>query len=181
MQSQRDLSLKKSNKIAHNIHKHVAKSSVRDPPATMAKHEVDLRMPIYSDSDSGLEQGAGDGRCDIGGTFSSSSTTAAVPQSVLDWPTAPVLASLFLDKNTIASTFDGVSDARNLFTSRPQEENTRSEGTDVAVMQSLRFATCESIGKRVELHFHYSSGCTSIPSGRSAKYVLTSGPEESAA
>ena len=59
---------KKSNKIAHKVHKHVAKSSVRDPPATMAKHEVDLRMPIYSDSDSELEQGAGDGKCGIGGT-----------------------------------------------------------------------------------------------------------------
>ena len=81
---------------------------------------------------------------------------------------------MFLFKNINESTFFGFKQLLNLVTISPAVENTLSEGVDVAGMQSSRFATYDTTGKRAEFSFHHFSGFSCLGKEGSARYLSNS-------
>ena len=79
------------------------------------------------------------------------------------------LRIVFLARNTMASTVSGFREQRSLLTRMSQAENTRSEGTEVAVMQRYFLAKVERIGNRSALTFHHSRVSMLLDAGRSEK------------
>ena len=65
---------------------------------------------------------------------------------------------MFLFKNNKQSTFDGFRAALFLLTMIPAELNNRSDGTEVAGIQSNFFESLAKVGKRRSFSLHHCSG-----------------------
>ena len=65
----------------------------------------------------------------------------------------------------MASTVIGDKEHRNFVIKVPQAENTRSEGTEVAMTQNTRLANDASRTKRSAFDFHHSKGSRLSGSG----------------